>query len=340
MMIEHERSYHFTHESSKIFLKNNNIKEYSLVSIEDYYLCSGLRVRKTSNENDIVWVLTQKIGEKSKGYRQEFEESISPSIANALISNSKMSVKKKRVKLTSSDEIYSVTMDYITSPIKLAIMEIEALNEIVYPIPYDITKRLMNVELLECPLSTYDLFKRHIGIFGTSSSGKTEISKILSHILNTKYNANSFHVVEFATTFIQKYKKIPNFWEEFFIWHGQHERELNAASADIIISDCPTFLTYLYSLHLPKEKFSSDTALVLSKMYKRVLFDIKLYTDLIFLKLLNYKENNIRYQTDEEALKIEERIVGFLNDHNISYKAYDYTKQDDILKDLFYLNFT
>lgn len=168
--------------------------------------------------------------------------------------------------------------------------------------------------------------------------GKSEVSKILSYTLNTQYNANSFHVAEFATTFIQKYKRNPNFWEEFFIWHGQHEREHNADLANIVISDCPTFLTYVYLLHLPKDKFSPDTALVLAKMYKRVLFDVDWYSDLILLELKEYKENAVRYQSFEEALRIQSRVRGFLDDHNIEYSLYDYTKKDEILRDLFYIN--
>lgn len=354
-MIEHERSYVFTikggfdflikhagfkeEQFSGIDLRDEGIEPAKAKWIEDYYLGHGKRIRKSSDMkiSKPSYKFTRKTGEKAKGYRFEFEEEISEELANAMIADSVMHVKKRRLTIPLSDA-YTITMDIVEEPMKLAILEIEALSEVVYPIPTDITQKLFGVSLKECPLCAYSLFNRHIGIAGGPSSGKSETAKILSHTLNTRYAANSFHVAEFATTFIQKYKKSPNFWEEFFIWHGQREREHSADMANIVISDCPTFLTYVYLLHLPKDKFSPDTALVLSKMYKRVLFDIDWYSDLILLELKEYKENAVRYQSFEEALQIQSRVRGFLDDHNIQYSLYDYTKKDEILRDLFYIN--
>lgn len=345
-MIEHERSYVFTHEGAHKFLSSQGCTETKDVHIEDSYLDRGIRVRKKWKENEeAIYVFTRKTGDKSKGYRFEFEEKISEKLAEQLTAKTAMRVKKIRKTLNiprahsaESNDVYTVTMDFIEEPMKLAVLEIEALSEVVFPVPADITYKLFGVQLKECPLCAYKLFNRHIGIAGGPSSGKSETAKILSHTLNTQHSANSFHVAEFATTFIQKYNKNPNFWEEFFIWHGQHEREHSADSSNIVISDCPTFLTYVYLLHLPKDEFSSDTALVLAKMYKRVLFDIEWYSDLIFLEMKEYKENAIRYQSKEEALIIQTRVRGFLDDHNIGYSTYDYTKKDEILRDLFYIN--
>ena len=360
-MIEHERSYIFTIKGGIDFLikhagfkeeqfsgidyKREGIEPAKAKWIEDYYLGPGKRVRKSSDTkiSEPNYKFTRKTGEKSKGYRFEFEEQISEDLANAMIADSTMCVKKRRLKVPGrgveiDNDTYTVTMDFIEEPMKLAILEIEALSEVVYPIPGDVTQRLFGVNLKECPLCSFALFNRHIGIAGGPSSGKSEMAKILSYTLNTQYNANSFHVAEFATTFIQKYGKTPNFWEEFFIWHGQHEREHSADLANIVISDCPTFLTYVYLLHLPKDKFSPDTALVLAKMYKRVLFDVGWYSDLILLELKKYRANAVRYQSFEEALRIQNRVRGFLDDHNIKYSLYDYTKKDEILRDLFYIN--
>jgi nicotinamide riboside kinase len=348
-MIEHERSYVFTHEGAYEFLKSQGCLDEELgssINIEDSYLGRGMRVRKSWTDPDgISYIYTRKTGDKSKGYRFEFEEKISEKLAEQLTATPDMVVKKTRRTLhipravsSDAEHHYVVTMDFIEEPMKLAVLEIEALNEIVFPIPADIAYKLFGVQLQECPLCTYRLFNRHIGIAGGPSSGKSETAKIVSHTLNTEMGANSFHVAEFATTFIQKYKKNPNFWEEFFIWHGQHEREHSADAANIVISDCPTFLTYIYLLHLPKDAFSASTAMVLAKMYKRVLFDIEWYSDLILLEIQEYKENAIRYQSFEEALEIQARIRGFLVDHNISFTTYDYTQKDKMLKDLFYIN--
>ena len=359
-MIEHERSYVFTHEGGHKFLKEQGMSLYykpddpdpSVKCIEDYYLGQGIRVRKSWKQSeaylasqggltpkDVSYVFTRKTGDKSEGYRFEFEEKITETLANSLIADAKMCVKKTRKKLPIADEAYIVTMDFIEEPMKIAILEVEARSEVVYPVPSDITVKLFGAALRECPLCTFTLFNRHIAICGGPCSGKSETAKWLSHTINTTFRGNSFHVAEFATTFIQKYRKNPNFWEEFFIWHGQHEREHSADIANIVISDCPTFLTYIYLLHLPKDAFSNATALVLAKMYKRVLFDINWYSDIIFLQLHEYRENKVRYQSGKkEALQIEERVRGFLDDHNIAYSHYDYTQQDIITNDLFYIN--
>lgn len=347
-MIEHERSYIFTHESAYEFLRKQGcLKPDHTRHIEDSYLGQGMRVRKSwSTKGNISYVFTRKTGDKAKGYRFEFEEKISEALAEQLTATAVMRVKKTRETLdvpraysAENEDAYLVTMDFIEEPMRLAILEIEAVDEVVYPIPADITYKIFGAQLKECPLCAYKLFNRHIGIAGGPSSGKTETAKILSYTLNTKFKANSFHVAEFATTFIQKYKKNPNFWEEFFIWHGQREREHSVDRANIVISDCPTFLTYIYLLHLPKDKFSPNTALVLAKMYKSVLFDLDWYSNLILLDLKEYHENEVRYQSGfEEAFVIQNRVRGFLDDHNIEYTTYDYTKKDDIIRDLFYIN--
>lgn len=349
-MIEHERSYVFTHEGAHRFLEKQGLNTGSVTHIEDYYLGKGMRVRNSwryeslkecqtnSGTPECKYTFTRKKGDKSKGYRFEFEEEISEALAKAITQDAIMVVKKERRHLLVANMSYTVTMDFVEQPMRLAILEVEAIDEVVYPIPVNITHKLFDKTLKECPLCAYSLFNRHIGICGGPSSGKSETAKIFSHIINTQYDGNAFHVAEFATTFIQKYKKNPNFWEEFFVWHGQHEREHSAEIADIVISDCPTFLTYIYLLHLPKDAFSASTALVLAKMYKRILFDIEWYSDLIFLKIHKYKENGIRYQSAKEALEIERRVEGFLIDHNISYSTYNYSESDKILVDLFYIN--
>jgi len=341
-MIEHERSYIFTYSGVDTFLQeqqlNVDLGDINAERIEDYYLRQGLRVRKSWKSNKPVYLFTRKTGNKADGYRFEFEEEISEDLALALLADVQLLVKKTRHVLEVSNDSYLVTLDIIEKPMKIAVIEIEARNEISYPVPLDITNKIFGVDLKECPLCAFSLFNRRIGICGGPSSGKSETAKILSHVLNTNFRANAFHVAEFATTFIQKYNRTPGFWEEFFIWHGQHDREHRATTADIILSDCPTFLTYIYLLHLPKEKFSSVTALVLAKIYKRALFDIDWYSDIVFLELQEYKQNNVRYQTEEEAKIIENRIKMFLDDHHISYGTYSYSQSDKILADLFFVN--
>lgn len=332
-MNEYENSYVFLQSDALDLL--SRIKVNSEIEIDDYYLDKETRVRHCSG----IYHLTQKSGDKASGGRQEIEEAISQRSAKMLIPKSNLNVHKKRFELhvpkNCSD--YKFTLDLIDKPMKLAVFEIESNKE-------PCSETLINVFLKsrqafkKCPKSAWDLFRRKIGICGAPSSGKSETSKWLSNQINTKLSGNSFHVVEFATSFIQKYGRTPKFHDQFFIWHGQKSREENASSlSNIVISDCPTFLTYIY-MQLLNEDLSEQSALYLSKVYKRILFDVLDYTDIIFLQLLDYTDNNIRYQTRDEALNIQNRIGSFLRDHGVRHAVYTYEQASEILDDLFFIN--
>jgi nicotinamide riboside kinase len=352
MPTEFERSYVFTHDSANAFLKSIDqtvcVEIDEMKIIEDFYINRGLRVRKVCHSITPIeiwkYILTKKTGDKASGQREEEEEAISERAAQMLISNPILKVLKHRKffknnswrKIQLPCDKYEMSIDFIYTPMRIAVLEVEAKNQ--EALPSDITQQLFNRDLIECPLDAVSYFNRRIGICGGPSSGKSSTAQHMSHTLNTVFQANSSHVAEFATTFIQKYRQTPDFWKEFFIWYGQRERERHADLANVVISDCPTFLTYVYLLLGSKQDFCFDTSLMFSKMYKRVLADVNWYSDLILLKLKEYKENGVRYQDKETALRIESRIQNFLDDHRIKYKTYDYTQADEILTNLFYIN--
>jgi len=338
-MVEHEESFVFTYESFDDFQKKQNLQMGSEIDITDHYLSSDVRIRMSSVSGEAT--LTRKSGDKKDGYRLEDECLISKEAANLLISDNKLVVKKRRHTingLDSSFDKYKVTVDFIETPMKLVILEVEAADEVGYPIPLDVTDRIFNVPLKRCPLGAWDLFKRKIAFCGAPSSGKTEFAKWVSYILNTRFKANSFHVIEYATSFIQKYNRLPKFADQIFILQGQWRRERNAQMHDIILSDCPTFLAYIYAQLMDRKEFSDEVALQLSKLYKQSLFDVKSYSDIIFLRLQEYQDNNVRYQTPDEALNIQRRIEEFLQDHRIPHRVGTYNDAEMILAELFYIN--
>lgn len=339
-MIEHELSYVVSEQIANEIMNQLDVERKN--HIVDFYLSPELRVRELTYSYDYdcadkEYFVTRKKGNKSDGYRFEDEEIISDSAANILKDSSKLNVHKIRHSL-KFDKAYKVTIDKVVSPMNVYILEIEGATPSAYPVKSSLAKEITGLSLKECPLSSYQYFKRKIGICGAPSSGKTETAKKLSNVLNTTYNANSFSVTEFATSFIQKYKRNPKINDQFFMWHGQHLRELDAHTANIVISDCPTFLSYIYTLLLHNSAFNNDTAFYISKIYKRVLMDISSYSDILFLEMLNYEDNNVRYQTKEEALDIQRRILSFLNDHNIAYRRYNYRQFDDMMSDILYMN--
>jgi len=219
---------------------------------------------------------------------------------------------------------------------KVAILEVESVAD---NDPDDFILLELRAKLNICPLSAWDYFTRKIGICGTSSSGKTETAKLLSHQLNVDFCANSFHVAEYATTFIQKYHRNPHFEDQFILWYSQHNREQDAQRrANLVVSDCPSFLCYVYALYLLKAKNADNWKFNLTKLYKRAVYSSSEYTDIVVLKLKDYVENNVRYQTKDDALKIENDIISFLESHKINYSTFERGQTKEIIDKLFYLN--
>lgn len=336
-MIEHEQAYVFTHDGLVRFLKDRGMSLDSSITIDDYYFSSGFRIRGDGSS----WCLTKKEGNKASGHRFEDKENIPEHAAKMLMSMAKLHVCKERWSIKGLPKMnrnYTVTADVVILPLKVAILEIEAADEMSIPIPADICQRLFNAELKSCPLCAWKFFKRKIAFCGGPSSGKTSTAQWLSYQLNTRFGGNSFHVAEYATTFIQKYNRHPAFNDQILVWYGQWKRELNAKKADIVISDCPTFLSYIYACLLHEGSFNEQDALQLAKIYKQCLFDVNSYSDIILMEMHEYKDNKIRNEGKEEACEIHDRIRRFLEDHNISHQARSYLDNEDTLKELLYLN--
>jgi nicotinamide riboside kinase len=350
-MIEHERSYVFTWHGARKFLESQDIPwpegDDAAKVIDDYYLACGLRIRMSSDISCSKAVVTRKQGNKADGYHVEQEEEIPWDAAKLLAETGSLHVHKKRYQIPidssrvdrPNDANVKAILDLVERPMRIAVLEIEAVSESLYPLPVDICRRLFGVDLESCPLSTFEYFKRKIGICGAPSSGKSETASVIAHRVNTDFGGNAFHVAEFATTFIQKYHRNPTFQDQFFIWHGQKEREQDAESAGIVVSDCPTFLAYIYLMYLNREKFSPQVALYCSKLYKRALFDIENYRDLVFLQLQDqYADNNVRYQSKAEAEELERRILQFLKDHRIPFTTATCYEAEQIVDKLFWIN--
>lgn len=331
-MIEFEKSYIFTVEDGiKI---TQSMWMSSFVPLEDYYLNPNARLRVYPDKS----VLTQKTGNKCDGRKETDGKFTDIATQNILKSLSQLTVKKERREFRLSADLndkFCVTMDIVSQPMKIAILEIESIEE--KPVPDDVVIRLLGFKPRECHLSAWDFFKRKIGICGGPSSGKSETAKSLSHIINTQWSGNAFHVVEYATTFIQKYRRRPHFAEQLLIWLGQHNREQSADLANVVISDCPTFLAYVYAI-LHNDMTWPDSTAIMEKLYEISLKDAASYSNLYFLQMISYASNGVRYQSSDEAKIVQDKISAFLNDHKIPHMVCSYKDSDRILKDMFFIN--
>ena len=340
MTIEPERSYIFPYEDISHILNFLGAQtEGFALTLRDDYLNPNLRIRQTTfkNDNDIRGprTLTRKGGDKSSGQRTEENRNIDPETVAILIADSQLQIIKTRYRIKTITPGFTVTLDIIESPMKIVVLEIESTNDQMPPTAQEI----FGVQLQKCPLSAWDFFRQKIGICGTISSGKTETAKILSHLLNTRFQANSFSVTEYATSFIQKYNRHPNMMDQFMFWYSQRAREENTAlKASIVISDSPTFLSYIYMMFLNKEQMNTQFQIHLTKLYKRVLEDVEEYNRIIYLKPRGLIENNIRFQNTKEMQEIAERICAFLRWHNISHIIAKSGDEHKILNNIFYIN--
>lgn len=331
MAIELERSYVFAVNEVSNIVQFLDIAVYKPITIRDEYLSHDLRIRFTSNKN----ILTRKTGDKSSGHRIENEHQLGHDIASTLARDTKLSIVKQRYQFYYASNDFKITLDIISEPMKIAILEIESTNDQMPPTANEVFGK----NLIECPLSAWDLFKQKIGICGAPSCGKTEMAKTLSGLLNTRLHANSFHVLEYATTFIQKYNRHPNTMDQFMIWYSQKAREEDAMSkANIVISDCPTFLAYIYMLFHNRDNMSDQFRIHLVKLYKRVLEDLEGYSRIIYLRPNNIVSNNIRFQNGDEVRDLANRIHSFIKWHNIPHIVADRGDAYKILKSLFFIN--
>lgn len=332
-MIEKERSYVFTpqsipHISKAIGMTIDSQSQY----IIDNYLNPNLRIRHTNTDNI---VLTRKSSNDSTEGRLEENHPIDKETASLLERDTKLQIIKARHSIGTPNNNVAVTLDIFESPMKIVVLEIESVDGQTPPT----SKQLFDIELTQCPLNAWKFFKRKIGICGAPSSGKTEMAKSLSHILNVDFCANTFHVLEYATSFIQKYERHPDSMDQFLLWHSQKAREDNAAKrADIIISDSPTFLSYLYMLFHNHRLMEEQFRIHLAKLYKRILEDMIGYQQIIYLRPQPVVQNNIRFHTDSEILEISQRIYAFLTWHNVPHIIADKNDPSKVVRQLFYLN--
>jgi len=337
MFVEKERSYIFKFDDLiKLVTKFPSYSESQLKTdtIEDYYLNKNLRLRK---KNDKISMEHKSDGKKEDG-REEESEKISENWFNLLKEKAILKVVKKRQTILTEPNDYVITLDIVSEPMRLLIVEIESLNGGDPPrlenfIPVDTRFRT-------CPLSAWNYFKRKIAICGAPSSGKTSTAQWITNNINTEFGGRSFCPIEYATSYIQKYDKIPNINDQYMIWECQNSRENDAlAKCDMVISDSPTFLSYIYGLITSKDMDINDKNILLSKLYKRSLEGLCEYEQIFFLHLLDYKENGIRYNKAGEAKYINDMIYNFLRQHGMYQSTYmTYEDREYILSDILYLN--
>lgn len=167
---------------------------------------------------------------------------------------------------------------------------------------------------------------KRICLFGGPGCGKSTISAYIFSQLKIKgYN------IELVREYIKDWsylKRIPTQFEQLYIFAKQLQSEdlLLRNSVDLIITDSPIFLSYIYS-----QKYSCP-------FQEQILSMIKIYEEAypslnIFLDRENLDYHTIgRYETLTEAIKIDKDIKELLHNNNINFKSINSTDLKQIME--------
>lgn len=120
-----------------------------------------------------------------------------------------------------------------------------------------------------------------IGFSGAPGSGKTSTARLLSARLRQQHK-NLELVNEYARRYISKYGKIESISEQFRIYKKQLDLEDSVNNAEIIITDCPVFIGFFYSLEL-RDLNSQKDILWMNDLFKEMTkINIPQRYDIIF----------------------------------------------------------
>jgi len=168
-----------------------------------------------------------------------------------------------------------------------------------------------------------------VAFTGAPDSGKTTLAKMVSARLNLEgYVPALIH--EYARDYITKYGVRPNtVAEQFLVFYMQLEREneMCSSSTQIMYTDCPVMLSYIYAIDLVKDDKDRDN---LTYLYNKTLMVLENRYDLIFM-LRPFREtvkDDVRAQDWDRIGKLDKQIKAFLNLHGIVHTELTSTKME------------
>ncbi len=159
-----------------------------------------------------------------------------------------------------------------------------------------------------------------IAFIGAPDSGKTTLAKMVSAKLNLKGYIPAY-VHEFARDYITKYGVRPNtVAEQLYVLDVQEtrEREMCSNSTQIMYTDSPIILSYIYAIDFVRDEKDRD---MLVELYGKTLRLLKDRYDLIFF-LRPFREtvkDDVRAQDWDRLGKLDTQIRAFLDLHSIEY---------------------
>lgn len=160
-----------------------------------------------------------------------------------------------------------------------------------------------------------------IGITGVPGAGKTSLARGLAAACRRTDELKNVELVsEYARRYISKHGEISSMWEQYRILSKQKEWEdsVDNGKIDLMITDSPIYLGFIYCLELPKE--TSKDIMCFNDVFKAMLkLNMPPRYDLIFhlSPLVRPVDDGVRKKEyfDEEYRDImNERILVTIRD--------------------------
>lgn len=154
--------------------------------------------------------------------------------------------------------------------------------------------------------------KLRIGIVGAPSAGKTTTAHLVRHKLSA-HPVSREVVREYARHYIEKYGQPRTAFEQWHIYDGQTKWEQQAVDVyQVVLSDSPRFLPYLYSLQYLDHRESREVACV-TRLYELAILALNDYDRIYVLAPnLDVEQDGVRSQKAEDAIAIDAMIRQFL----------------------------
>lgn len=158
---------------------------------------------------------------------------------------------------------------------------------------------------------------KKIAILGGPGTGKTTLCKQL----DVEYSLAGYIsdvCLEYARTYIARYGIPASIFEQFFFFFCQKRRENELKHCDIIFCDNATILNYVYGLlscdfKNPKEMYA------LMKLFEWAMKDLPGYEVFYIPREFACEKDGIRYQDDDFAVIVDQKIKNFLDIMNVPY---------------------
>lgn len=182
-------------------------------------------------------------------------------------------------------------------------------------------------------------YRRRIGIFAGPGTGKTCLAREISNYLSIHMGISADNSYEFATTFISRWGG-PTFSDQTWLMLKQWEREEDISRCkQILISDCPHPLAYLYAKDLARKE-GRGTDKSIPWLHTMALKGIETFDTRIYLPHNpdRVKKDGVRIHDVDQAAGVDRMIKGFLEETSLPYITYSENCLPVLINSIFYLN--